>query len=300
MADSEKPRSPLPDNADPIADPPSVTSTPGRLMGAAWMTVKTRQAQRMAYGRRGGAGRSPIVGLFRFGFLMTHLWRRAEADDPFADWTLLRIEQGLDDGRQRLKNIGQRIDKLLGSVQGFRFDVADTNSPINLPLSFTNAYGYQAAQLVFEFDEVMRKIITARHVGLLARDDADRTEYQAGNAVRSVLEIPAGWLDRTPRTGPSTTTNTPMLPGCTRLDVREATEAAKLMQERLGSELPAEIVDCTTRPKWAPAIRARRYAALLKTLPTGPRRGRSGRLQGEQQEQRETGQSTQPPADGEE
>ena len=299
MADSEKPRSPLPDNADPIADPLSVTSTPGRLMGGAWMTVKTRQAQRMAYGRKAGAGRPPIVGLFRFGFLMTHLWRRAEADDPFADWTLLRIEQGLDDGRQRLKNIGQRIDKLLGSVQGFRFDVADTNSPINLPLSFTNAYGYQAAQLVFEFDEVMRKIITARHVGLLARDDADRTEYQAGNAVRSVLEIPAGWLDRTQRAGPGgTTTNTPMLPGCTRLDVREATEAAKRMQERLGcEELPAEIVDCTSRPKWAPTIRARRYAEMLKDLPM-LRRGRGG--QQPKAEPPAADQGAQPVGDGEE
>lgn len=281
-----KPRAPLPDHADPISDPPSVSTLPGRLIGASWMTVRTRQAQRLAYGRRGGTGRPPIVGLFRFGWLATYLWQRAEYDDPYADWTLLRIEDGIEDGRKRLRQIGVRMRELLDSVEGFRFEVADTNQPIHMPLRFTNAYGYHAAQLVYECDEAMRAILTARHVGLIGRDEADRIEYQAGNAVRSVLEQPAAWIDRAaprdrnapPRSGIA---GVPMLPGCTRRDVSEATADAALMHEHLG-DCPADVV-AGRRPRLAPAVRRRfvRAAQIDRKAQVEEPGTRAGEVQGD-------------------
>lgn len=221
----------------------------GRLTVETILTIKTRQAQQLAIGRNKSAKQSPIVGLFRFGKMTVHLWQRAQADDPFADWTLLRIEDGLKEGRQHLKQLGEQMRSLLGSIKGLHFEVADNAEPLDLKLIFATAYGYQAAQLLYEFDETMRAVLTARHVGLLNRDMADRTVYQAGHVVRSLFMLPSRWVDRTQPDMPGGPI--PMLPGCTRQDVREATPAATLMRERLG-DLPPGIADGSTRPQFAP------------------------------------------------
>lgn len=222
----------------------------GRLTVETILTIKTRQAQQLAIGRNKSAKQSPIVGLFRFGKMTVHLWQRAQADDPFADWTLLRIEDGLKAGRQHLKQLGEQTRTLLGSVEGLHFEVADNAEPLDLKLMFATAYGYQAAYLLYEFDEAMRAVLTARHVGLLKRDMADRTVYQAGHVVRSLFMLPSRWIDRTQPAMPGGLI--PMLPGCTRQDVCESTPAAVLMRERLG-DLPPGVADGSTRPQFAPA-----------------------------------------------
>lgn len=221
----------------------------GRLTIETILTIKTRQAQQLAIGRNKSDKQPPIVGLFRFGKMTVHLWQRAQADDPFADWTLLRIEEGVKEGRQHLKQIGEQMRTLLGSIEGLHFEVADNAEPLDLKLMFSTAYGYQAAQLLYEFDETMRAVLTVRHVGLLNRDVIDRTVYQAGHVVRSLFMLPARWVDRTQPAMPGGPI--PMLPGCTRQDVRESTPAAALMRERLG-ELPPGIADGSTRPQFAP------------------------------------------------
>lgn len=72
-------------------------ASPGPLRSESWITLQTRQAQRLVSGRRAENGTPGIVGLTRFASMLRPLWTAARADDPWADWWLLAETQRLSE-----------------------------------------------------------------------------------------------------------------------------------------------------------------------------------------------------------
>ena len=105
LADTRsKPRA-LPDNADPVVDYTTAASRPGLLRGSASLDIQTRQAQRLVYGRRHTESKEHIIGLVRFGMNMKRIWSSAGRDDPYADWTLLQVEESLNSTRDYINTL---------------------------------------------------------------------------------------------------------------------------------------------------------------------------------------------------
>src|SRR5690625_6753135 len=79
--------------------PRQVRERPGRLTTQGTITLQSRQAHRLFYGRRAdkAAGQYPIVGLVRFAKLVGDIWNAAADDDPYADMVLLAIETAHED-----------------------------------------------------------------------------------------------------------------------------------------------------------------------------------------------------------
>ena len=60
------------------------------------LTLETRQAQRMVKGRPGTADKPAIMGLIGFANRLRVIWHGARADDPYADWWLVKVHDALD------------------------------------------------------------------------------------------------------------------------------------------------------------------------------------------------------------
>lgn len=230
----------LPDNADPAVDYKTVADRPGTLRGTACLVIQTRQAQRLVYGRRQSGEQPGIIGLVRFGMLMKRLWVSAMLDDPYADWYLLQIDDTLEAGRVEIQRAKAQMDELLDSTRGVEIAVAHSLKPARVPLQFANPYGYMGAYLVGDYDELVCAALTARHVGLLDRDGAERLLHRGGRLIRRAFLLPTQWrhcaVDRT--------------------DLQQNNQRAQAARTAMG-DLPQDVLDGTHRARHAPEIRRR-------------------------------------------
>lgn len=205
------------------------------------MVIQTRQAQRLFHGRsrRDSPDKPEIIGLTRFATLMRHVWQAASRDDPWADWLLLRVYYAVEEHREGLDVLRQQIDRTLESMPAVEIELAESVRPIQVPLSFSSPYGYMGAYLIAEFDRYARAILTARHVGLLPRDESERRLHEGGRLVRGVFHIPQGWRYRATK----------------RADLAQPTPAAERMIEEWGYP-PNDVVRGEVRAPVAPPISA--------------------------------------------
>lgn len=194
------------------------TGSPGALRSETWLTLQTRQAQRLVHGRAARNGQPAIVGLTRFSTLVRQVWTGARAGDPYGDWWLLKIHDTLEASRNEIDVAHQTVTARLASVSGVDVTVACSLKPVRLPLSFSHAYAFRGAYLLASFDEIVRALLTARHVGLMSRDESERHMAAAARAVRRAFNSPTGYR----------------FVGVTREDIRQATAKAQQASAIMG------------------------------------------------------------------
>ena len=102
--------------------------------------------------------------------------------------------------------------------------------PARIALNFSNPYAFRGARLVGLYDGLVRTVLSARHVGLLSRDEAERALHLGGRQVRRALQSAVGYR----------------FAGVTRLDVEQGTAKAQQARDVMG-ELPEDILAGTSR-----------------------------------------------------
>lgn len=227
----------LPNKADPGVDH-STVAKPGGLRGGASLVVQTRQAQRLIYGRGEQQDKPAIIGLVQFGMLMRRIWTSAMLDDPYADWYLLRVLDCLEEARSEIRSLHQNTNQRLEAMPGIEITVAQSASPVRVPLHFANPYGYMGSYLIADCDDLVRAILTARHVGLISRDHGEQMIHRGARQVRRAFALPSGWRHL----------------AINREDLRQNNQRAQQAREKMG-ELPEDILEGTRRSKIAPEIR---------------------------------------------
>ncbi len=231
----------LPDNADPAVDYTTAAARPGTLRGSASLDIQTRQAQRLVYGRQRTDAKEHIIGLVRFGLNMKRIWNAAARDDPYADWTLLKVEAALNAAREIISQLQQATEtRLAGAAIGVRIDIAHSLQPVRVPLQFANAYGYMGAYLIADFDQLVCTMLTARHVGLLSREESAKKLHQASRLVRHTFTLSGPWRFTL----------------VTRDDMCANNPKALKAKEAMTSmgEIPQEVLEGTRRAQIAPEI----------------------------------------------
>lgn len=209
---------------------------PGVLRSETWLTLETRQAQRLITGRRAEPTKPEIIGLTKFSSLLRPIWSGARSDDPYADWWLIKIEEILDGAKRELERIEHGIQQRLHDVPAINVSVAHSVEPIRVPLQFSNPYAFRGAYLIADCDRVIRAILTARHVGLIGRDESEKLIYEAGRAVRRALSSPVGYRFK----------------GINRDDLQQQTARGMEARSEMG-ELPEEVLEGKRRASYGPS-----------------------------------------------
>ena len=251
----------LPANAS-ASHPPEERSgrldeRPGALRGGATLTLQTRQAQRLVKGRGYSAEKPAIIGLIGFANLVRTIWHGARADDPYADWWLLQVHDGLDQAERELVSLEQGVVTRFDAMGAI--DVASPASvkPARIALNFSNPYAFRAAGLIGRFDALVCTVLSARHVGLVGRDEAERMLHQGGRWVRRALQSPVGYR----------------LMGVTRGDLQQGTAKALQAREAMG-EVPDDVQSGARRAPHAPTVASPPESPVtdamrLRSLPDG-------------------------------
>lgn len=223
--------------AESVDSSPRHDDRPGVLRGGATLTLQTRQAQRLVKGRGYTAEKPAIIGLIGFANLLRPIWHGARADDPYADWWMLKVHAALELAEQALIADEQIIATQFQAMGAIEVAAPASIKPVRIALNFSNPYAFRAARLVALYDGVMRTFLSAQHVGLLSRDDAERALHLAGRQVRRALQSVIGYR----------------FVGVTRLDVTQGRVRAQQARDVMG-ELPEAILAGTSRAPYAPAV----------------------------------------------
>jgi len=219
-------------------DSTSDTQSPGVMRSESWMTLHTRQAQRLVQGRRADKGQPGIVGVTLYAALLRAIWNGARADDPYADWWLVKIHDALELSWNELEEMHRSVLRIMTGMQGVEVSVAQSVHPIRLPLTFGNPYGFRGAYLVGRYDELVRMLLTARHVAMIDRESSEKLLDEGGRHVRRALATALGYK----------------FYAITRDDVRLMTARAIEAQNYMGP-LPSPVLDKSLRAAHAPDIR---------------------------------------------
>jgi len=208
---------------------------PGALRGQAWLTLQTRCAGRLVKGRQGAADRPPITGLLGFANLLRAIWHGARADDPYADWWLIKVDQALSLASANLDDAKTALEERLATAEGMDVDTAVSVKPTRVKLQFANPYAYRGAQLLGFYDGFARRVLSAQYVGLLTRDETERCLHQAAKPIRRAFASALGYR----------------FLGVTREDLAQGTAKTAQAVESMGT-VPPEILSGEVRAELAP------------------------------------------------
>ena len=225
---------------------------PGALRGAITLTLETRQAQRMVKGRPGSPDKPAIIGLIGFANLLRVIWHGARADDPYADWWLVKVHEALLQADQALREQLEAVESCLTAIEAISVAPGRSVRPVRMPLRFSNPYAYRGAQLVAKYDRLVRTVLTDQHIGVMTRDEAERLLATSARQLRRAFLSPMGYR----------------LTGITRAELLLGTANQTEAQATMG-EVPPEIFSGELRAPYSPmrSIPASKFAQHVRLQP---------------------------------
>ncbi len=165
----------------------------GPLRGQVWLTIQTRQAQRLVRGRAATPTKPAIIGLVGFADRLRLIWQAARNDDPYADWWLVKVHTAIAMNLDDVRNWQREIRTLLQQMTTMDISIATSSQPYRMPLQFANPYAYQAAQLLSDYDALVCGVLTAHHVGLLDSEGSRGLINSCARKIRATFVIPQSY-----------------------------------------------------------------------------------------------------------
>jgi integrating conjugative element protein (TIGR03761 family) len=166
---------------------------PGKLRGEVWLTVQTLMAQGLVLGRAATADKPDIPGLLAFADRLRVIWTAAGADDPYADWWLIKIDEALETARNRIRSEQAALDAIIEIQSALQIQVGMSEQPYRIALKFANPYAFWGAQLIGDFDDIARTALTARYVGLLNSTALHGSLQTCSGPIRTLFALPQGY-----------------------------------------------------------------------------------------------------------
>lgn len=161
------------------------------------MTLHTQDAYRMFVGRPGDPTNDApaIPGGRRFAAVLKSLWHLSANDNPYADWILIRIYQGLVGIRTQMDQViaarEAEFDRL--RRRGLNLSVLSSRRPLSVALGFRSPYGYATAEAIVEFDYHVRMVKTLVLKDRMSDDDGRAAIREIGRGLRALFLEPIRW-----------------------------------------------------------------------------------------------------------
>lgn len=169
--------------------------------------------------------------------ILGHIHTHSANDDPYADDYLIKIEEKILKNRQLITEftnslVDQYVDILPPDI---KLDRSFSVQPVEISLKIKSQIGYQLVYMISEYDNFARSIMTAAHIAIISRNDANSRLESATHLIRSLY----GFIQRYKNAG------------ITRDELINGTARALAVIERFG-RLSDEIIQGTTRSNYAP------------------------------------------------
>ena len=178
---------------------PAANAQLGQLADATpdTMSLHTKDAYRIFTGRGADAAGKlqPIPGGRRFAAVLKSIWHLSANDNPYADWILIRMYEGLVAIRAHLNRVITAREEAIELLKrkGLSLAVMGSRSPKTVELGFRSPYGYATAEAIVEFDYYVRMIKTLIHKDRMSDDEGRAAIREVGRELRALFLEPIRW-----------------------------------------------------------------------------------------------------------
>ena len=177
-------------------------------------------------------------GLEEFTRQVRGVYTDASHDNPFADWTLLKIE---DEIKAMRDAIADARDELKGKLEAFDangVEAATINEPHEDHMEFDTPYAHMLGVALRELDELVREGTTAAHVGAIRPRERTALFQAITSRLRRIIMTPHHY----PRNR------------VTRATYDEDSGQTETLESRLGGPVPKDVLAGERRAEFAPDI----------------------------------------------
>lgn len=161
------------------------------------MTLHTKDAFALFTGRRADAEGTvtSIAGARRFAAVLKSIWHLSANDNPYADWILIRMYDGLAAVRDHLGRVTKASEETIESLKrkGLSLSVMASRSPRSVSLGFRSPYGYATAEAIVEFDYYVRMIKTLVYKDRMSDAEGRAAIREVGRKMRALFLEPIRW-----------------------------------------------------------------------------------------------------------
>ncbi|MEX3690385.1 PFL_4669 family integrating conjugative element protein [Paraburkholderia sp. BR14263] len=161
--------------------------------GADRMHLHTRDAMRLFLGRSIAPGEQghPMAGGRRVAAALRALWSLSGNDNPYADWSLVRIAERIAGIRRAHDLEQQHARQLLDAARekGLDYSVLQSREPAQVALGFGSPYGYMIVMLLVELDYLVRLVRSAVLRDLMSSTEGFRRIGSAKHRCLSVFHF---------------------------------------------------------------------------------------------------------------
>lgn len=210
----------------------------GSLRSSMELTIHTYHASRMWFGRKPAEDKPGIIGLSGFLAITNKIIRGSMQDDPYSDFWMLRVEDKLDDIKSRLVTTKEQVCQVFDNIPStFSLSENLNMQPATVSIYANSPLGFLAVYLVADYDEIVRKTMLARHIGLIDHQTHDAWIEHGGHLLRSLFTMVQFYR----------------YSGTKRDDFAANNAAARAAIDKFG-ELPEDILHGTRRSKYSPPL----------------------------------------------
>jgi integrating conjugative element protein (TIGR03761 family) len=208
----------------------------GALRGEVTMKIQTRQAQLLLTGREPTPERpNRVMGLMAFSRYLGQVAAAAKEDDPWADWTMVLVEEKLEAAEAEMAVQQANVMRVLGSIPMIDIQVAESLEPMTVSIGFASSHAYWVARVITQYDTLVRMVLTARHTALANQDVTNLMLADAATLIRRVFEATSRYRQTQVK----------------RTDVAAGNDLAQQAEKLMGI-VPADILDKSRRAQFAP------------------------------------------------
>ncbi len=201
------------------------------------VNLHSYQARNAFDGRRATEDKPAIIGINRFAGAVKQIFQDARADDPWADWWLVKIDEQVELAKTKMDALRQEFSDHYPETPDINIQDAISLIPQSRELRFSSPYAYRMAYLVVDYDKLCCTVLTLSHIGLMTRKERERYLGLGSKIIKAALTAAVGFRHQ----------------GVTRNDLIANNPRAQKARQLMG-EVPIDVVDLKRRSPYAPEL----------------------------------------------
>ncbi|WP_434778493.1 PFL_4669 family integrating conjugative element protein [Neisseria sp. Ec49-e6-T10] len=157
------------------------------------MYIHTPHALRMWQGqlRKGVKDRTGFTGVIVAIRYMRNIMNLSKADNPYADWALVAIEQRIQRTKLLLNSKQEQVDEIFEKKKkmGINMSKMSVDEPLAIELDFNHPYGHLLVDLLAQYDNLIRSVQSLKIKATITNTEAEKLVGFASHKVRSITEM---------------------------------------------------------------------------------------------------------------
>lgn len=138
-------------------------------------------------GEEGEPPRHGIMGMTQFFNRATSIFTHSAQNNPWADETMLRLEEKISHASERMKELITLLDKQMEMIPaGVSLSEVNSSDPLDIHVFTRTPLGYRCVFLLVGFDQFAKKVLQASHYGLITRSQRDQYLSEGGRLLRQI------------------------------------------------------------------------------------------------------------------